>query len=225
MTYRCVKKNCRKERSIFLNTFFEESKLPLNKIFYVLNAILYDMPIKSIITTNGIYSESVCSITSYIRQLVRDNVEMESVKIGGEGIEVEVDETKMGKRKYHKGHRVGGVWVVAGVERTPERKIFVQEVENRDEATIQSILNTFVKPGSIVLTDCWKAYKPACEALGLEHKTVNHSQYYVNPEDGTHTNTIEGNNNALNIVIKPQHCVKKKVITFMVLYLEKTKQR
>jgi hypothetical protein len=31
---------------------------------------------------------------------------------------VEVDESKFGKRKYHRGHRVEGVWVIGGVERT-----------------------------------------------------------------------------------------------------------
>lgn len=33
-----------------------------------------------------------------------------------ERVVVEVDEYKFGKRKYHKGHQVEGVWVVGGVE-------------------------------------------------------------------------------------------------------------
>ena len=34
----------------------------------------------------------------------------------GKGSIVEVDESKFGKRKYYKGHRVGGgVWVVGAV--------------------------------------------------------------------------------------------------------------
>jgi len=38
-------------------------------------------------------------------------VEEESEPIGGPGKVVEVDESKFGKRKYHRGHRVDGVWV------------------------------------------------------------------------------------------------------------------
>jgi len=38
--------------------------------------------------------------------------------IGGEGIVVEIDESKFGKRKYSRGHKVDGVWVLEIVERT-----------------------------------------------------------------------------------------------------------
>ncbi len=37
--------------------------------------------------------------------------------IGGKNIVVEIDESKFGKRKYHRGHRVEGVWVLGMVER------------------------------------------------------------------------------------------------------------
>ena len=32
--------------------------------------------------------------------------------LGGEGEEVEIDESKFGKRKYHRGHRVEGQWAL-----------------------------------------------------------------------------------------------------------------
>jgi hypothetical protein len=45
---------------------------------------------------------------------------MEDAVIGGDNIVVEIDGSKLGKRKYHRGHRVEGVWVVGGIERTHE---------------------------------------------------------------------------------------------------------
>jgi hypothetical protein len=101
------------------------------------------MPINSIIKTSGVFSESVCAWTSYLRQLLGDAVEMETVKVGGENIIVEIDETKLGKRKYNRRHRVEGVWVVAGVERTSAKKIFAMEVENRNAETITKIIETY----------------------------------------------------------------------------------
>ena len=40
-----------------------------------------------------------------------------SEKIGGNGVEVEIDESKFGKHKYYRGHRVEGQWVFGGREK------------------------------------------------------------------------------------------------------------
>ena len=37
-------------------------------------------------------------------------------KIGGPGKTVQIDESKFGKRKYHRGHKVEGQWVFGGIE-------------------------------------------------------------------------------------------------------------
>ncbi|KAF2352575.1 hypothetical protein FHG87_016671, partial [Trinorchestia longiramus] len=34
--------------------------------------------------------------------------------IGGEGIIVEADESKFGKRRYNRGHRIEGIWILNG---------------------------------------------------------------------------------------------------------------
>ena len=52
----------------------------------------------------------------------------------------------------------------------------------------------YVKPGSVIITDCWAAYKELKNLEGMDytHYTVNHSETYVDPVTGAHTNTIEG---------------------------------
>ena len=45
-----------------------------------------------------------------------------SEAIGGNGIEVEIDESKFGKRKYYRGHRVEGQWIFGGREKYNKKK-------------------------------------------------------------------------------------------------------
>ena len=79
-------------------------------------------------------------------------------KIGGAGVIVEVDETRFGSGKYNCGHRVGGVWVVTGIERTAERRLFAVQVETRDSETLERVISENVHEGSIVVTERWKGY-------------------------------------------------------------------
>lgn len=37
----------------------------------------------------------------------------------GSRIELQIDESKFGKRKYNRGHHVDGVWVIGEGEKTP----------------------------------------------------------------------------------------------------------
>ena len=76
--------------------------------------------------------------------------------IGGPGKEVEIDESKFGKRKYNRGRVVDGHWVFGGMERG-SRDSFMVEVPRRDAATFP-IIATHVRPGTIVYSDESAAY-------------------------------------------------------------------
>jgi transposase-like protein len=127
--------------------------------------------------------------------------------IGGEGIEVQIDETKLGKRKYNRGHRIDGVWILAGVEKTAERKVFLVRVPDRTAETLLEIIRDRVRPGSIVCTDMFRSYAQLSD-LGFNHMTVNHSITFKDPITGANTNTIEGTNGALKIMIRPRNRTK-----------------
>ena len=80
---------------------------------------------KQIVNQTGCSSNTVTNFTYYFRELVSSTLEIEDTLIGGNEIIVEVDETKLGRRKYNKGHKVDGAWVLVGVERTERRKVFM----------------------------------------------------------------------------------------------------
>ena len=150
------------------------------------------------------HNDSHGPLTKYcdrlLRSLPRASVEMvdtDDVVIGGAGIVVQVDETKIGKRKYHRGHRVDGAWDVVGVEKTPTRLVFAEVVADRSAATIEGVLYRHIAAGSIVQTDCWRGYSGVAGGLGLEHHTVNHSDWFRDPTTGVETNTVEGTNFAI----------------------------
>ena len=110
-----------------------------------------------------------------------------SSMIGGPGVEVEIDESKFGKRKYNRGRQVEGHWVFGGVERVTG-ECFMMEVARRDAATLIPIIQQYIRPGSIIHSDQWAAYNQITAATGMAHMTVNHS---LDPATGVHTQGVE----------------------------------
>jgi hypothetical protein len=91
------------------------------------------------VTLSGLTKNTIASYYKMFRDLVAVSMDVEEGQIGGKEIVVEIDEMKMEKRKYNRGHRVDGVWVVGGVERTPERRIFFVAVENKNAETMREV--------------------------------------------------------------------------------------
>lgn len=77
-------------------------------------------------------------------------------KLGGKKIIVEIDESKFGKRKYHKGHHVEGMRAFGMVERTAIKRKLIIPVPDRKGYTLLHVLKRFVNPESIIYSDCWK---------------------------------------------------------------------
>ncbi|KCZ81554.1 hypothetical protein H312_01007 [Anncaliia algerae PRA339] len=124
-TFICNKRKCLKRISIFKNSFFQTCKIKINKLLMLCYLYLLKTPVDGIKKATGLSSATITDWTHYLRQLLGEAVDEEQTVIGGPGIIVEIDETKMGKRKYNRGRRAEGVWVIAGIERTTEKKIFV----------------------------------------------------------------------------------------------------
>ena len=96
---------------------------------------------------------------NFAREVCVEIIQRDSEQIGGEGKEVEIDESKFWKRKYHRGKRVDGVWVFGGIERQIIiKKCFFQIVDDRGAKTLIPIIIKYVKPETVILSDCWKAY-------------------------------------------------------------------
>ena len=66
--------------------------------------------------------------------------------IGGPGTTVEIDESKFGKMKYHRGRKIEGKWVFGGLCRET-KACFLVVVECRDKETLFPIIRDQILPG------------------------------------------------------------------------------
>ena len=79
-------------------------------------------------------------------------------------------------------------------------RMFAIVVDKRDARTLIPLLKQFVRPGSTIISDCWRAYFHIDKIHANNDKTfkwylhqkVNHSKTFKDPVTGAHTNTCEG---------------------------------
>lgn len=73
---------------------------------------------------------------------------------------------------------------------------FFEIIADSSSTTLIPIIQRYVKPSSVILSDCWKAYI-CLKDEGYTHLTVNHSLTVKNKENGACTNLIESTWNAV----------------------------
>jgi len=198
LVWRCTNKNCYRKFSIRHNSWFEHSHLSLSSILKLTYYWVYKLPLTFIKLQLDIGSNSTgVDWYNFCREVCLQIIIQDSKKVGGPGKTVEIDESKFGKRKYHRGKRVEGAWVFGGIERE-SRESFFEVVADRSAETLIPIIQKYIEPGTTIISDCWKAYS-SLSTIGYTHLTVNHSKEFKNKETGAHTNSIESTWHALKL--------------------------
>ena len=198
-TFRCWKRHpggtrCDKKISGTSESFFFNMHISLFTALWLLWGFCEGMSNEWFIRHLGLSSRTVSDWLNFCREVCMVCIESQSRTIGGFGYTVEIDESKFVKRKYHKGKaRKCKDWILGGICRETG-ECFMRIVKNRNKETLEKYILKYVKPGSVIITDCWAAYRDLKHLEGMDytHFTVNHSETYVDPVTGAHTNTIEG---------------------------------
>jgi len=106
------------------HNFFDGAKIEIHIILYLSIMWIPRCAVKQVLTfSKKILNATVCNYYSHFCcQLAANMIDDSKAKIGGPGIEVEVDESKFAKRKYHRTEAT--VWVPkigfsAGLKNTP----------------------------------------------------------------------------------------------------------
>jgi len=113
---------------------------------------------------------------------------------------VEVDETYVGGRwkNKRKSIRDQGTKRGRGTKKQPvfgilcrNGLVWAEIVENVEAETLQPLISSKVKTGSIVCSDMWRAYT-GIASRGFVHRLVNHGDREYSDGKGNHINGLEG---------------------------------
>uniref|UniRef100_A0A914PC61 ISXO2-like transposase domain-containing protein n=1 Tax=Panagrolaimus davidi TaxID=227884 RepID=A0A914PC61_9BILA len=199
VTYRCTSKNCRKERGRKKNSFFEGSNLCYKDIFELSylwshNQASMENVTRCLRKSDGSEpsTKTVVDWKNFFRDICKIYFDKHPIVIGGPGIEVQIDETVVTKRKYHRGRMPATEWWFFGGIEPSSGRAFMLPVQARNRDTLFPLIRRHIAPGSIISSDGWAAYATLGELPeGYVHKTVIHSENFVDPVTGTHTQSIE----------------------------------
>ena len=189
--FRC--KRCRKSKSFFSGTVFENMKAKFHNILLVILLIYLDVDQQHICLLSNTSRDTVRKFQRLARLVEYDRLKESNIRLGGEGKTVQLDEAIIRKRKFNKGRKKEQIWVFGAVEDdpTPQRKLFLTIVKNRKASTLIPLIQKYILPGTRIITDEWKGYIPLSQ-LGYSHLTVNHKCQFLDPKTGANTNRIEG---------------------------------
>lgn len=192
-------RNCKRTFSVFIDTIFEGTRMPLPKWFMIIGTVLNaksGMAAKEIQRNYGVTYKTAY----YTAMRIRVGMLMENTELHGI---LEMDESYFGgktrKRNSQdnvpnlasvtvkRGRGTNKMSVVGIVERQGEVK--TQVIEKLTKRNLLAMLKRYSKKDdSVLITDGFRSYSKLKDYI--EHLTVNHSKQFS--KGLTHINTIEG---------------------------------
>ncbi|KAK7874138.1 hypothetical protein R5R35_004679 [Gryllus longicercus] len=125
---------------------------------------------------------------SYLRDVCMDAMDRRYIgapRIGGPNSVLEIDECKIGRRKYNRGRVVEGNRVLGVIDRdTKEVRLEICPGNLTDANTLLSMIQRHVQPQTTIITDLWRDYEDL-KQQNSDHLAANHSMNFVDPTNNT----------------------------------------
>ncbi len=220
--YKCYQ--CRKPFTVKVGTVFESSHVPMH---LWLQAMFLLSSSKKGISSNQLHRVLGVTLKTawFMSHRIREAMKIVGFKpLGGEGKNVEADETYYGDReivtrrtKHGKASHGSKRSIVALVERGGSARTF--HVDRADQATVGKIVRENIARKSVLHTDESKLYDGSLLHVAEHHKVVHSGSEYVRYEDErtVHTNTVEGYFSVFKRGMRGtyQHCAEKHLHRYL----------
>jgi IS1 family transposase len=200
-------------------TFFENSNISFQQVFKLSYLWAMNHSVEYAEYETQLAHRIVVSWYKKFRKICKRYFHANPIRLGGNGVIVEADETFMTRRHGGRGRPVRrrSKWLFGIVERGSGRSYY-KIVRRRDSATLLSLILRHVLPNTVVHTDEWRAYRALARFPMFRHRFVNHGANFVDPQDRTlHTQTIEGKNGQWKEWVRRRHGVIDQIIPDLIL--------
>jgi transposase-like protein len=200
--FRCSKNQKHRDKpiveiQILSNTWFDNLHMSIEKTLLLTYAFSTEMSYKVAIRESSIEDQSTSDATIASRYSLCQEICMiapehrneSERKIGGEARVVEIDESKIGRRKFNKGRIIDGNWILGMIDLDGGYRLEICPENKRDKTTLRDLIIKNVANRSAIMTVCWKGYEGLNE-IRFQHLTVNNYNF-VDPETWANSQRIE----------------------------------
>ena len=191
--FRCPK--CTVRCSYRAESIFSNSHLPMHLLLQLMLRWFLREKYTVTLRETGISERTLNRVNLVMNAFASILMERESTQIGGPYRVVEIDESLLHRRKYNVGRGKEEGWILGGIERPQgamdKPRVFLAVCPDRSKESLQTLIQKWVKKGTIVLTDGFASYN-GLSKFGYHHYVVNHKKHFVAPNSRAHTQRIEG---------------------------------
>ena len=195
--FSCRKGHPQFSQSVAKGTWFDKSKITPAQVLLIMHCFAHKSSYALTVTEcsfgdQRLSGRTVADWYSYCREVCMfsmDSKYKDRGKIGGPGHIVQIDECKIGQRKFYHGRVLEGNWIIGMIDvETNEVRMTFCPGNYRDAATLFDLIKEHVELGSMIQTDCWRGYNGLLDSGFAAHLAENYSVNSIDPETKTHVN-------------------------------------
>ncbi|XP_022819098.1 uncharacterized protein LOC111351411 [Spodoptera litura] len=178
--WRCAREGRPSIRSPLKNTFFERAHVSVLNTLRLMVHFLRKDKVSQAAKDVGVTKKTAIQTYHYLREVCEVAEAHDRDLLGGSNDVVEIDETHLYTRKYHRGRLLRRqTWSFGCISRLT-RQIHVELIPNKARTTLDPIVEANVRTGSYIMSDMHRAYNNIHLRLGMRgHSAVNHSLNFV----------------------------------------------